>query len=355
MDAKDSKPAHSEEVYTTPQKQGGIVNKLYPPGPDGKGRVKNHCRKFWWCDLLVIVIIALIIVLPIIYVAIPNIAQDEINKSTLEVTSQDVSNTTPDQIHLKLDSVIKSSSKYHPTIDGFRASLSLEGQSKPFLYINIPSAKSEAVTSVTVDQDVKIEDAAAFADYTKTVMGSETFQVRLDGKPKIHLGGLPSMDVNYNKVVTMKGLNRLKGLNITSIKIITNPSEMPADGSNMVGTVFIPNPSVQTLELGNLTMNLSVDGKPIGNSTLPNLTLKPGENNVPMQAHVDQGTVLTLITSKYKNAILPLDIVGNSSVRNGQHLVYFEEAIKSNTIRVDLNVGPALAAMGLKFGNSTTS
>jgi hypothetical protein len=27
------------------------MNKLYPPGPQpgAKGRVKNHCRKFWWC------------------------------------------------------------------------------------------------------------------------------------------------------------------------------------------------------------------------------------------------------------------------------------------------------------------
>jgi hypothetical protein len=27
------------------------MNKLYPPGPKpgAGGRVKNHCRKFWWC------------------------------------------------------------------------------------------------------------------------------------------------------------------------------------------------------------------------------------------------------------------------------------------------------------------
>jgi hypothetical protein len=43
--------AHQQEVYTTPQKKGGIINRLYPPGPKpgAKGRVRNHCRKFWWC------------------------------------------------------------------------------------------------------------------------------------------------------------------------------------------------------------------------------------------------------------------------------------------------------------------
>lgn len=30
------------------------MNKLYPPGPKpgAGGRVKNHCRKFWWCGRL---------------------------------------------------------------------------------------------------------------------------------------------------------------------------------------------------------------------------------------------------------------------------------------------------------------
>lgn len=44
-------PSHAEEVYGAPRRKGGLMNKLYPPGPQpgAKGRVKNHCRKFWWC------------------------------------------------------------------------------------------------------------------------------------------------------------------------------------------------------------------------------------------------------------------------------------------------------------------
>jgi|TARA_R110002003_G_scaffold126_27_gene11674 hypothetical protein len=119
----------------------------------------------------------------------------------------------------------------------------------------------------------------------------------------------------------------------------------------MVGTVYIPNPSVMTLDLGNVTMNLSVDGKSIGTSLLPNLVLRPGNNTVPMQARVDQLTVIGLIQSKYKNAILPLDITGNSSVKDGKSLSYYAEAIKSNTVKLDLNVGPALSAVGINVTN----
>jgi hypothetical protein len=55
MEDKADGETRSEVVYTTPQKKGGVMNKLYPPGPTpgAKGRMKNHCRKFWWCGKFV--------------------------------------------------------------------------------------------------------------------------------------------------------------------------------------------------------------------------------------------------------------------------------------------------------------
>lgn len=155
-------------------------------------------------DFLVFAIIVLIIVLPIIYVAIPKRAQREINRSTIEVTSQDVTDPHSDSIRLKLNTLIKSNSSYHPRIDGFRAGLSLKGQ-KPFLFVDIPGVKSEKEVPVTVDQNVQLPNVTAFTQYTKTVLASEEFDVYMNGKTNIHLSGLPTMDVNYNKVVRMKG------------------------------------------------------------------------------------------------------------------------------------------------------
>jgi hypothetical protein len=104
-----------------------------------------------------------------------------------------------------------------------------------------------------------------------------------------------------------------------------------------------------TLDLGNVTMDLSVNGTAIGYALIPNLILYPGANNVSMQSTVKLITVSGLVRTSYQNKIVPLDIIGNSSVstKTGEHLSYFEEAIKSNMIRVELNVGPAMAAIGL--------
>lgn len=110
-----------------------------------------------------------------------------------------------------------------------------------------------------------------------------------------------------------------------------------------------------TLDLGNVTLNLAVDGKEIGYCLIPNLYLKPGTNKFALQSHVDQLVILGLITNKYKDAVLPLEIVGNSSIKDGEHLVYYEDAIKSNVINLNLDVGPALAGIGINvtsFGGS---
>ncbi len=137
---------------------------------------------------------------------IPHKAQHDINASSLTVNHQDTVEPTSNSIHLKLDTTIESSSPFHPTIDSFPADLSLKGQ-PPFLTVQVPQAKSEKVTNVTIEQDLQIKDMDAFTNYVKTVLASDTFDVYMNGKPTLHLSGFPSMKVDYNKVVTMKGMS----------------------------------------------------------------------------------------------------------------------------------------------------
>jgi hypothetical protein len=60
-----------------------------------------------------------------------------------------------------------------------------------------------------------------------------------------------------------------------------------------------------------------------------------------MTANVNETSLFGFVItkdSKYKNGIIPVDIVGNSSVYNGQELPYFTRALASNKLRVDLNI-----------------
>lgn len=141
-------------------------------------------------------------------------------------------------------------------------------------------------------------------------------------------------------------MNGLKGFKITTFNISLQPA---FDGSNIRGTVFIPNPSVLTITLGDILLDLAVNKTPIGNSTLKNVVLKPGNNYINMTGISDQTTVLGLLTSKYKNGILPVTITGKSSTYRGQELPYFSAALQSNVMNTELDVGKALLAIGVNI------
>ncbi|KAJ5266503.1 hypothetical protein N7478_009311 [Penicillium angulare] len=311
-------------------------------------RVGRHYKKWWWAHLIIFVIVFLVVALPVIYVAYPNIAQHDVSASTLTVDSMILSDPTPDGFHLSQVQTIGSHSTYHPKIYAFDAAVSLAGAASAFATVRVPTVKSKDGVKVDVSQDVDLSNTAAFGGFSTAIMLNEEIEMNIYGKPKLQQGSLPKVTVTYNKTVTMKGLNKLKGFDVVEFQILTNATT----SRNMNGTVYIPNPSVLTLYMGNVTLNLAVNGTTMGQTYLENLVLKPGNNTVPMSATVQElqiANALILGGDTYKDGVMPFQITGNSSVYNGKELPYFTEALKSNNLTVNLNVTEALSNAGIKL------
>ncbi|KAI9720411.1 MAG: hypothetical protein M1812_002917 [Candelaria pacifica] len=315
------------------------------PKPSLGSRVKAHYTKFWWLHLLILIAVTLIIVLPLVYVAYPKIAQDGVNDSTLEIQSMSLTNPTTDSFDLELKTVVRSDNQYHPNLDAFNASLYINNtDGKPFSYIQIPAVHATKEALSISNQTVNIADfSSQFADYAGVVLGSEQYNLIVKGRTDLHEMKFPTTTVDYNKQVTLKGLNGLKGFNVTSFQILLKAEP---DGANMIGKVYIPNPSIMTIEMGNVTLSLSQNSIPIGTSLLPNLTLKPGNNTLDMRSTINQTLVLSSL-KQFKDGMVPIDIIGNTSIYNGQHLPYYENALRANNQRITLNVGAALKDAGL--------
>jgi hypothetical protein len=199
-----------------------------------------------------------------VYVGYPNIAQDDINDSTLRVESMVISDPKPESFQLDQKQTIGSGSVFHPKIYEFEAEVSLQG-SPPFATATVPevvSAKDN--TPVHIQQRLDLTDPDQFAAFSTAVMMNEEFNLGVYGRPDLKLGALPKIDVKYNKTVTMKGelrifclldwessltthlgLNKLSGFKIESLNL--DPGR--EDGNNANGTVFIPNPSVLQLSM----------------------------------------------------------------------------------------------------------
>ena len=245
--------------------------------------------------------------------------------------------------------MITNKSKYHPNLDKFNASLALYG-GNPFTYILLPQIHATETAISLVDEDVQIANTDAFASYTQAALMQDEVRIHVKGRTALHEMKFPTTTVDYDKVATLKGLNKLDGFNVTSFAIKLTPEP---DGSNMIGEVSIPNPSVMTLSMGNVTFNNFLPATPsspripIGISTLNNLVLVPGVNSVQMRSVINQTLVIGAMADTYKGGMLPVEIVGDSSMYDGQHLPYYEKALQGLTQKVTLNVGAALNDAGV--------
>ncbi|KAF2435655.1 hypothetical protein EJ08DRAFT_283996 [Tothia fuscella] len=331
-------------------------NQQHQP-PTKKSKMKEHFRRFWWLHLISFIIGTILVTLLLIFVGMPNIAQNGINGAELFLESQVVTNPTPQSVQVQMVTISKSKSPFHPWLDGFRAALYLEDSGtgdkiKPFGYIDVPRTKADATARIVVQQKLDIVDQEQFVEYNKRVTLSETYRVGIRGRPGLKEGGFPKTNVNFNKIITSKGLNGLKGFEVRNITISLAPDK---DGTNMRGQVFIPNPSPMTLQLGLVTQDVFVGDIKIATATIPDLILRPGDNLVPMSSVSDQAKVISLISTKYPDGKLPVTIIGNSTIFAGQHLPYFESALQANRMQTTLTLGPALKAIGLdvtKLGGS---
>jgi len=294
--------------------------------------------------LIIFCIVFLIIALCLVYVAMPKIAQTGVNDSSIEFTDLEFLDPTSTSIILTQKAILHSPSMYTPSLDAFNASLFLvtNGTFGAVPMLSIPMPKIHALhpqSNVTIlNQELSISNLDQLTDYATAVLSNEEVTTALTGRPKLHLGGLPAINVNYNSSTTYKGLNGLKGFNVTNALINPNAT---AGEPNLFGDAYIPNPSVMTIAMGNVTLTVSTaTSGVIGNASIPDMTLRPGNNTLPMTGILDQAKVLS---SMDKTGHVVLLIAGNSAVYNGQHLTYYEKALASNVLSLNVNLLQVLA------------
>ncbi|KAH7386541.1 hypothetical protein BKA64DRAFT_145684 [Cadophora sp. MPI-SDFR-AT-0126] len=322
-------------------------------------KAKRHCARFWWVHLIAFCLIFLTVALLVVYVGMPRIAQHQVDDSSLEFREAYFLNPTADSVEVTQNAILHNPSTFTPTLDPFPADLFLVTNgtyaSVSMLTLPMPGIHAKKATSASIDETViKVNDLDALGDYAVAVMTQENITTALVGRTKLHLGKLPVQKIKFNSTSTYKALNALKGFNTTDV--IIDPLATPGT-PNLKGNAFIPNPSLMTIEMGNVTLSLSVPVKGVdtivGNATVLNFKIAPGDNSLPMSGTIDNTKVLPALV----NGKVNMTIIGESSVRNGEHLTYYEKALKSNVLVLEMNVQQILAdsAAALKAASNSTS
>lgn len=71
-----------------------------------------------------------------------------------------------------------------------------------------------------------------------------------------------------------------------------------------------------------------------------------------MRSAVNQTLVISKIVDEFRDGLLSIDIVCNSSVYEGRNLRYFEEALRANPQHITLDVGGKLREIGVEIGDA---
>jgi hypothetical protein len=155
--------------------------------------------------------IGTILIICSIFVAVPRIAQHDVDESRLEFTELKFLDPTPESISLSQESILHNPSKFSPTLDSFNASFYLVTNdtvaADRILYLTLPEIKAARPSSnqTIVSQTVMIENEEQLTDFATQVLQNENVTTRLEGRTKLHLKGLPTNNVDYRETTTYKG------------------------------------------------------------------------------------------------------------------------------------------------------
>ncbi|KAK2023228.1 hypothetical protein LX32DRAFT_572136 [Colletotrichum zoysiae] len=304
----------------------------------------RHCVRFWWIYLIGTIAAILLIVLLIIFVAVPRISQSKLDHVKLTVDGITVSNTKSNSYNMAINSTLTSDGSVKATVEPFDGVMYLEDLEPhtPFVNLKFPETKSVKLQTVNISQPIEIADMAAFTTFNTWLQNNESVRVTIRGNTHVKVKGIARRyGVVFRNTVTLKGLNGFKGLNVTDSSISLQPD---ARGDNFKGRVSIPNHSDLTLEIGNATFASFLNGADIGTVYIDNLVLYPGINNVNMRANIEQPPVLTAIRNRpaCETGIIPFALQGKAVENGGQNLSYFADALASDKVITDINIGAAL-------------
>jgi hypothetical protein len=293
--------------------------------------------------LIIFCVIFLIVALLLVYVGMPKIAQNGVDKSTIEITQLKFLEPTSESVVLSQAVILHSPSIFTPTLDPFTAAswLVTNGTFNPTPMLMIPMPQIHALhpqSNISVSNlNLTITNLDQVTDYATALITQEEVSTALTGKTKLHEGKLPVVNINFNSTSTYKGMNGLKGFNVTGV--IINSTATPGE-PNLKGFAYIPNPSVITVALGNVTLTMSTAKGVVGNATINDMTLVPGNNTLPMSGIIDQTLIAASLNS---SGFVTLSIAGQSAIYNGQHLTYYEKPLMTNVLSLDMNVLQVLA------------
>ncbi|KAG0135049.1 hypothetical protein HOY82DRAFT_583845 [Tuber indicum] len=301
-------------------------------------KVGRHCRRFWWVWLIAFCLLVLIIMIIVVYAILPAVGQKELDKTVLNLHSFTILDPSPTSLLLSLNSTITGAGGIaaHSRLDPMEVIFFLENHKpiQPFMSLQLPGIKGgSSVPVITTNVTTEITSVPALTEFSASLLASETLRVAIRGRTTLRVGKLQTK-VNYNEAVTIKGFNRLDGMEIEEYTLLSQQ----ADGSNLAGKVLIPNPTVFEIQMGDVHISMSLNGQALGNGTIPGLQIRPGNHTYDFRARIQSTALAPLVTAMGSGKPVVLDVRGNGTDINGVSIPWLAGPLSSLDVKVPLKI-----------------
>ncbi|KAK7740445.1 hypothetical protein SLS53_005286 [Cytospora paraplurivora] len=231
----------------------------------------------------------------------------------------------------------------------------------PFTSVHVPAQRIYGRTDIAISKEtVAVKNHTELTKWLMKAICLKQTDVSLKAETTAHIGAIKA-HINITKNTSLHGLDQLSGVRIESMHLI-NPEEN--NGNNFQGTLTLPNKSPLSLGMGNLTLNTWSGDVLIGTATVFDVYLEPGDNTIPFTGQIfldalliNDKDILAIQTPTLAKGYLELGISFNSTVINGEHINYLEEALKDINTTAQLHERAVLGgfARSLIGPNKTVS
>ncbi|KAJ5925788.1 hypothetical protein N7454_007298 [Penicillium verhagenii] len=320
-----------------PEQSWGAYDKNTVVKPTVWQRFQAHMKKWWWVYLIAIICIFLVIFLPLIYVGIPHLADEYINKYQYDETGLAITNPRPTAFHLSQSQKINlggglSGSGY---LSQFNATISTT-DGEDLAVFPLPEMKLSNGAQLDIDQDLELSCVDCLSKLVTQLATNHSVSMLIKGHPKLKLGGLPTAHLDIDKTMSMNEFVNSNGaFSITKVDLLSPE----VDGYNFNATVSIRNPTPLTVELGHVVFNLSMGGSSLGYIDMPNLTLDQGASSTVVLGQVDESMLVhEALLGNGGFGTVTIDIRGYSCHYNGEAIPYFAAAIKAVSVSVTVDL-----------------
>ncbi|KAG0045457.1 hypothetical protein BGZ83_009341 [Gryganskiella cystojenkinii] len=321
-------------------------------------------RKFWMFCIPNLIIATIVAVLLGLYVIMPKIAQDLMNKSTIEFSQIDITNPSATNMDIIMVGEMKNTGPFAAEIS-FPGEVTVSWNGTVLGTTQIPgsSKASGGHGNLNLASSFTVTNTAGFTEFSSYMLNSDSFIWHLEGKLNVHALGRTVKNLDLKKDIKISAFNGLNGIKIDKFSL-------PGDDPNGKGIIIqidttVNNPSSIQMYMGSLTLAISYKDVLMGYVTSTNLTMVRGLQTMSLTGvlipqNTTEGLAVTSeMMSRYIGNVLTNTTATGVEVKpDGVNSVaWLSDAVKSLKLTVPLQSAVPLqlikalnlGALGLVF------